>query len=130
MAGVYDRSIATAQRLIAKWGEDCKWQKPAPKTGGVPGYPEFGETPEPVPCKIAFFSSRDLGRGSAEFLALLQGTEVPAGKEIGLLAGGIGFTPELTDTITRADSSVISIEKIDRLAPAGIPVLYYVTIAP
>lgn len=126
---IFDADIQTAKELIALYGEDCGWQKPAPVTGGTPGYPEQGELPDPVPCKIAFFSPRDLGRGSEEFLAMLAGAEVPTNKEIGLLAGGLSFTPENTDTIIRANGNEIAIQKIDRLAPNGVPILYYVTVA-
>lgn len=126
--GVYDRPIATAQRLIAKYGEDCKWRKPAAVVEDEPGYPTTGVVPDPVDCKMVFFSPRDLGRGTEEFLALLRGTELPENKEIGLLAGGITFSPELPDTIKRASGLEIAIEKIDRLAPNGTPVLYYVTV--
>lgn len=126
---IFDADIQTAKELIALYGEDCGWQKPAPLVEDVPGYPEEGELPEPVPCKIAFFSPRDLGRGSEEFLAMLAGAEVPTNKEIGLLAGGISFTPENTDTIIRSSGGEVAILKIDRLAPNGVPVLYYVTVA-
>lgn len=128
MAGVFDADIQTAQELIALYGADCLWQKPAPMVETTPGYPEAGETPDPIPCKIAFFSSRDLGRGTEEFLAMLAGMDVPANQEIGLLAGGVSFTPEATDWIVRSGTN-LAIKKIDRLAPNGTPILYYVTVA-
>ena len=129
--GVYDRPIATAQRMIRKYGELCQWQKPPATTNDVPGYPTVGATPAPIPCYLAFFSGRDLGRGRGleAFLGMMQGIEVPANGEFALLAGGIEFAPENTDTITRADGSPVAIKDIDRLAPAGIPVLYYVAVA-
>ena len=130
MAGVFDDDIATAQELIAEFGQDCWWQKPAPVTGGVPGYPEVGEQPDPVPCKVAFFSGRDLNRGTYEFLSMMPGMEVPDNGEIGLMAGGLSFTPENVDTLRRGaiDAPECSIEKIDRLAPNGTPVLYFLTV--
>lgn len=129
--GAYDADIAVAQELINEFGQPCFWRKPASEQGGTPGYPGAGETPEPIPCSIAFFSGRDLGRGSAEFIAALLGTEVPLGEEIGLLAGGIEFTPELTDTVSRGtvDAAPVAIKKIDRLAPNGTPILYYMTVS-
>ena len=128
MAGAFDADIQAAQELIALYGEACKWQKPAPIVEDEPGYPTTGAKPEPVNCRIAFFAPRDLGRGTEEFLALLRGTEVPVNKEVGLLAGGISFSPELPDTLIRASGEEIAIERIDRLAPNGTPVLYYVTV--
>jgi len=131
MADVFDDDITTAQELIAEFGQDCFWQKPAPVTGGTAAYPVIGELPAPIPCKLAFFSGRDLNRGAYEFLSLIPGTEVPDNGEIGLLAGGISFTPEMTDSLYRGtvESEAISITQIDRLAPNGTQVLYYITVA-
>lgn len=132
MAGVFDDDIATAQELIAEFGQDCWWQKPAPVAStAIPGYPTDGALPAPVPCKIAFFSARDLNRGTFEFLQQMGlSLEVPVSGEIGLLAGGISFTPEMTDTLRRGavDAPEVSIDKLDRLAPNGTPVLYYVEV--
>lgn len=130
MAGVFDDDIATAKELIDEFGQQCYWQKPAPTTGGEPGYPTVGDLPEPIPVKIAFFSGRDLNRGIFEFLSMMPGIEVPDNGEVGLMAGGLTFTPENTDMIRRgaADAAQCSIEKMDRLAPNGTPILYYITV--
>lgn len=126
---VFDDDIATAQELIAEFGEICQWQKPPPVIAGAPGYPdELGPEPDAIPCILAFFSHRDLGRGTEEFLQLIANTEVPMGHEIGLLAGGLTFDPHATDTVIRANGSKQAIVKIDRLAPNGLPILYYVTV--
>lgn len=132
MAGVFDQDILAAQQLIALYGQPCLWFKPDAADESVPGYPSPGEPSEGTPCHIAFFSPRDLGRGMGEFLGMMAGTEVPTNREIGLLAGGVTFTPEDADTIVRGESSDgarIAIERIDRLAPNGTPVLYYVTVS-
>lgn len=129
MANVFEPDVETAKELIALFGEECQWHKPAPETAGEPGYPGEGVKPDPVSCKIAWFSPRDLGRGSEMFLALMRGTEVPQTGEIGLLAGGLAFLPELVDHVERADGSLRSITKIDKLAPNGLPILYYVSVS-
>lgn len=128
---VYAPFIATAIKLIDKFGRACYWQKPPAYSGGTPGYPEVGATPDPIDCKMAFFSPRDLDRGVMEHLGMMPGTEVPDNAQIGLLAGGISFTPENTDRIylDEALTQSLSIEKIDRIAPNGEPVLYFVTVA-
>lgn len=128
---IYTPSIATAQKLIEKFGRLCYWQKPPAYSGGVPGYPEVGPDPDPIVCKLAFFSPRDLDRGVMDQLGMMPGTEVPDNAQIGLLAGGISFTPENTDRIylDEALTQSLSIEKIDRIAPSGEPVLYFVTVA-
>lgn len=133
MAGVFDDDIATAKELIDEFGQQCYWQKAAPKgTGGTPGYPVDEEAPEPIPCKIAFFSGRDINRGTFEFLQQMGlSLEVPDSGEVGLLAGGITFEPKMTDTLRRGavDAQEVSIDKIDRLAPNGTPILYYVQVS-
>ena len=129
MAGVFDADIQTAKELIALYGAPCLWQAAAPAIETSPGYTEAGPEPDPVPVKMAFFTGRDLGRGSAEFLAMLQGTEVPVGQEIGLLAGGLSFVPDLTGKVIR-DGVALTVKAIDRLAPNGTPILYYVTVSP
>lgn len=126
---VYAPFIAAATKLIDRYGRTCYWQKPPSYTGGTPGYPEVGPTPDPIECKMAFFSPRDLDRGVMDFLGMMPGTEVPDNAQIGLLAGGISFTPENTDHLyfDEALSQSFAIEKIDRIAPSGEPVLYMVT---
>lgn len=132
MANIFAPDIAAAKELIDLFGVDCLWQQPATETSGEPGYPSQTVTPDPIPCKIAFFSPRDMGQGSHAFMQMLAGTEVSVGQEIGLLAGGITFTPDDSDSLIRdpaGENRALAIEKIDRLAPNAIPVLYYVTVA-
>ena len=130
MATVFAEDIATADELITLYGEACGWRKAAADAGGgVLGYPEPEESADSVPCKIAWFSPRDLGRGTAEFIALLMGIEVPAGKQVGLLAGNAPFSPEAADTVIRRDGREIGVDKVDFLGPDGTPVLYYVTVS-
>jgi hypothetical protein len=124
--GVYDRQIAMAQRLIAKAGADCFWRRPVRAEGGDAWNPQPAE-PDDKPVKIAFFSPRDISRGSGEFLAALRGTEVPTSTEVGLLAGGLGFEPSDADAIIRWDGEK-GIKSIDRIAPNGEAVLYFVTL--
>jgi hypothetical protein len=129
--GVYDEDIETARELIAEFGQQCYWQKPAPTVAAEPGYPTTGELPQPLPCKIAFFRPKDLDSGVTQFADMIAGTEVSDNTEIGLMEGGVNFTPENPDRIRRGavDAEPISIIKIDRLAPNGTPVLYFVTVA-
>jgi|SRR5690606_6467465 len=132
MANIFDEDVAAARELIDLYGIDCDWQKPAPLVEDEPGYPTVGDLPDPVRVKIAFFSPRDLGRGSEAFMALLVGTEVPTSGEIGLMAGGLSFSPDDSDSLIRDPEGAeepLTITKIDRLAPNGLPILYYVSVA-
>lgn len=124
--GVYDASIAAAKRMIAAKGAECIWRRENAAAGGDAWNPQPG-APSEWPVSIAFFSPRDLGRGSAEFLSALRGTEVPTSNEIGLMAGGLEFDPSDADVIERWDG-VKGIKSIDRLAPNGQAILYFVTL--
>lgn len=127
----YFEAIADAKELLHEFGQDCWWQKPAPMNGGVPGYPVAGALPQLIPCVIAFFTPRDLNRGRMEFLGHIPDTEIPDNTQIGLMAGGLSFAPELTDMFRRGavDANPVSLIQIDLLAPNGVPVLYYLTVA-
>lgn len=128
----YTRQIASAKRSIASKGEACTWNKPAPEDADAAPWRDVRDPdadPLEFPVRIAWFSPRDLGRGTGEFLAAIMGTEVPEGVMIGLMAGGQGFEPTDADTITRADGSTVEPMSIDRLAPDGTPILYFVKVA-
>jgi hypothetical protein len=128
----YLEFIQDAKELIEEFGQDCWWQKaPLPTVGGVPGYPVAAPPSQPLPCTIAFFSAKDLDRGVLQVMDVMPGTEVGDSQQVGLMAGGLAFEPETTDTIRRgaADAAEISIIKMDVLAPNGTPVLYFVTVA-
>lgn len=123
--------IADAKEMIDEFGQTCWWQKPGVKVGGVPGYPGAAALPQPVACRIAFFRPKDLDSGVMQFGDMMPGTEVSDNTEIGLMAGGLAFTPENIDMVRRGviDAPPISIIKLDRLAPNGTPVLWFVTVA-
>jgi hypothetical protein len=112
--------------MIAAKGAECVWRRTNAAAGGDAWNPQPGE-PQEWPVSIAFFSPKDLGRGTGEFIAALRGTEVPTSKEIGLMAGGLEFEPSADDVIERWDG-VKGIETIDRLAPNGQAILYFVTL--
>lgn len=131
MANVFDDDIATAIELIAEFGQNCFWQKPSALVEVVPGYPTEGVMPDAIPCKIAFFSPKDLDKGISQYYDFMPATEVQENTQIGLLAGGLTFEPKPSDTIFRGSllANALAIKKIDLLAPNGLPVLYYVTVA-
>lgn len=68
------------------------------------------------------------GKGlAAQLYSLMKGSDVPGGGQMGLLPGNVPFTPELTDTVIKADATVLAISSIDVVEPDGVPVLYYIT---
>jgi hypothetical protein len=119
MNGVYDRAIATARRLIEKYGQRCQWQKPAAPADGAPSWRDqrAGEGPT-FPVSIAWFPP---GKANP-MLALIPQTEVPDHSEVGLMAAG-DFEPKINDTINRFNGTS-RIVHFDKLAPNGTPIMY------
>lgn len=129
MANPFQEDIEAAIEMIAEVGADCLWRKaPAVEEGDAPGYTTVGAAPDPIPCKIAFFRGKDVGYGGELFAQLMANSEVQMGAEVGLLAGGLGWTPDDEDTIQRG-GDLLAITGIDRIAPNGIPILYFVKVA-
>lgn len=126
--GQFDRAIASARRLIDKYGEACVWRKPAAPDEDVQDAEPWRDVregdPTDVDVKIAWFPPG----GQLAFLAAISDTEIPAGTELGLMAPG-DFEPLASDVLLRTGGVEAEITKIDRLAPDGTPVLYTVWIA-
>jgi len=121
--GVYDRPIATAKRLIAKYGEDCLWQKPGEKDEGVkPWVGSSVEPPDPVPVKIAFFPNGG-DNSLAAVLAALGDTDVNVASEYGLMAA-VDFDPATSDSLTDSNNNVVEIVKMTPLRPNGEIILW------
>lgn len=119
----YARQIATARRLIEQYGADCVWADQTPGTPD-PAQPWLPVAPAVVSAqvKVAFFSRNEF---SAAFLQFMKGTEIPIGKQYGLMATPSTFIPKLTGTLTRTlDNVIFTLNAIDVLAPNGIPILY------
>ena len=116
--GVFDRQVATARRLIERYGEACLWQKPGEKD--VDEKPWVGtsvDTPDPVPVKIAFFPNG--GDASiAAVIAMLGDTDVNIASEYGLMPA-VDFDPATSDTLTDSTDRVVEIVKMTPLAPNG-----------
>ncbi len=125
--GVYDKSIAAAHRMIAKYGEECHWLKEGEAAPGADPWRDVrdGDDPDGLPCKIAWFPPNS----NLAFLAAIAGTEVPAHSEYGLMAGDVPFEPDLSDRIQRT-SGKTDILRLDKLAPNGVDnVLYTIFVA-
>jgi hypothetical protein len=124
-----ERVINRALAIIAKYGVMCVWTKPA---AADPDAPPWRDTREGMPTitnvPIAFFSPSDVGKGSELFRSVMAGAEVAGSTEVGIMAGGTPFEPELADTFVR-NGERLNVVKFDRIAPAGVPLLYYVWIA-
>ncbi len=128
-ANPFQDDIDAALEMIAEDGELCSWFKPAPDADDAKPWRDVrdGEPVEYENVSLAFFSPIDLARGSGQFGMFEQGTDVPSYSQIGLMAGGQEFEPEITDWIVRI-SGKAEIVMLDKVAPNGIAVLWYVAI--
>lgn len=119
--GQFDRQIATAQRLIAKYGQDVTWQTVVEATNGAQPWKGTTSADTPNTAKICFVPVRD--NDWRKLLAYLKGTEVPSGKLAGLMAGNVPFDPKLKDIVVR-DGVTLNVTNIDLISPNGQKVLY------
>lgn len=129
----YAGAIASAKRMIAAKGQACLWRKPAALDETADDWRDIREgEPTDVEVRIAWFSPRDLGRGTEGFLQALAGSsvDVAEGSEIGLMAS-VAFEPLSSDTIVKGtdpEGAETAIQSIDRIAPDGTPILYFVKV--
>lgn len=120
MTTIYDRAIASALRLLKRYGQDCTFVKPAPHDDTAEPWRDVrAGDPLRTPVKIAWFPP--ISRTSPMF-AFIKQTEVADYTETGLMAFN-GFEVEMIDTIERA-GIISEIVDFTRLAPAGSPVLF------
>ena len=116
----YDRQIATALRLIAKYGQIATWRQivdgvPDPETPWLP----VGSAPVDYSPHICFLP---LDRDGKEFLMSIGQTEAVSGSMYGLM-GNVAFVPNIRDTVIR-DGVSLEIKSIDLLSPNGQKILY------
>jgi hypothetical protein len=121
--GQFDRQIATAQRLIAKYGQSVTWREPAEGLPADPEKPWSKTAAVPIDhagIKICFVPAKE--NEWRKLLAYLKGTEVPTTKLAGLM-GAVTFTPALKHIVLR-DGKQLRIASIDCLSPNGQKILY------
>jgi hypothetical protein len=123
----YARTIKSAQRLIAKYGQDVIWRKP---NVSVPDptkpWKSLDNAPTDIPVKIVFV--RPEGGLSNALYHLIKGTDAVTGAPKGLMAPINGFNPEITDRVIRNGSTLV-IGSINVVAPASDAVLYIIEFA-
>lgn len=121
--GTYDRQVATAQRLIAKYGQQVLWQQEAAQVSDPdkPWQTSLDGDLAQYPVTIVFLSPKG-GNFKAD-LAFLKGTDVIVGGVRGLMGAVSGFTPQAIDKVIR-DGAKLAIKSIDMLHPNGQVILY------
>lgn len=116
--GVFDRQIATARRLIEKYGEACLWQQPGEKDDSVkPWHGSEMDPPEPHAVKIVFLPNGG-DNSIAAVIAALGDTEVNIASEYGLMPA-VDFDPATSDTLTDSAGNNVEIVKMTPLRPNG-----------
>lgn len=122
---VYARPIATAQRLIAKYGQAVDWYCTSEgfttDDNVVAGADEI--SPKSIPdvpkgTRIAFFPPDR----EQEKSLMQNGIEVTKGHVIGYMAQ-VAFVPSDKDYVLR-NGVKLDVEEIEILAPDGNPILY------
>lgn len=119
--GQFDRQIATAKRLIAKYGQTCIWRKVAngaPVDSLKPWKPTASETSDNNASIVFLPASRE----NRELLRYLKGTEIPVGSIQGLMPA-VSFEPTLKDVVIR-DGKQLRLKSIDPVSPNGEIILY------
>lgn len=123
MNPTYTRAIATAKRLIDKFGQSCGLVIPAPEAdGSEPWRDQRTGEPTTKAVKIAWFPP-----GRQPVFMLSPNTEIPKHDEIGLLAPG-DYEPALNMMVMRGGIACEIVHFV-KLAPDGEPLLYTLYIA-
>lgn len=117
--GTFDRQIATAQRLIKKYGQECTW-KVANKAAGAHSWEPAAAADTDKTVNICFVAAKD--RFVRQLFQALKGSEIQIGSLAGFM-GEVDFEPSINDTVLR-DGVLLSIESIDLLSPNGQKILY------
>ena len=121
--GIFDRQIATAKRLIDRYGEDCVWQQPGERDPDVkPWHGSNENAPDPIPVKIAFFPNGG-DTAMAAVIAALGDTDINVASEYGLMAA-VDFDPATSDTLTDSNGNNVEIVKMTPLRPNGQIILW------
>lgn len=122
--GVFDRQIASAKRMIAKYGEFCVFKQPGDPIPLDPEKPWIipdGAEVDFIDIKIAFFG---LDVEKFKMYQEMFGTEVPTGIYMGYMAN-VPFTPTLKDSIRRKSGAMLSIVNINVVNPNGEAAILY-----
>jgi len=123
--GVFDRSVAQVTRQIKKYGELVTWKQVvqgAPTDLDKPWEPGTPIETEHL-VKIVFLP---ILPGNKQWKKYLSETEVIIGNTLGLMAAGeLTFVPDLKDVVIR-DSKQLSINSVNRLAPNGQNILWWI----
>ena len=126
--GVYDRQIATALRLIEKYGQQCEVRKSGVAVPDDPHRPWLGgEAPPQVHTPHIAFVPATSGASSFGMTKFRDRDANSASFSTFGLMGAQDFTPQVTDQLSR-DGQPLVIVAVDTLSPNGEPILHILSI--
>src|ERR1700757_3726197 len=115
-------ALDLANAMIDEFGEAVTWRQTRNGTPPNPAQPwkPGANVDTDFPVTICFLPSNRRAMAAQMFM---QGTNIPNGYMLAIMAGNPGFVPTLEDRVIR-DGKSVSVEWIDTFNPAGTP-LYY-----
>jgi len=117
---VYARAMATATRLILKYGQSCTWRQIEPAPGSTPAK-STGTVPTDFPCTIVFLNHKREQLLTA--LSMIVGAaDIPSGGLLGLMAP-VPFEPSLKDMVFRSTYPLVTGERYGISDKNGIEIL-------
>lgn len=124
------RALATANRLILRYGAPVIWQQPRDAPPNDPSEPWL-----PGPTVLTTFQNVPLvrlpsNRKNIAFLMYLTGTEIPDGYERAIIPGNVPFVPTLKDYFADVASDKVAISWLDPFKPAGNVLLWVMGLKP
>ncbi len=135
MTTVFTRQIASAKRLLDKYGQFVTWQQNRAVAGAVGWLASANTAPINNRVKIAFLPNSRVGFET--MLAAAIGQEIKTGSVIGYMAQ-VTFVPTIDDVVLRpgfgasfvlGSGEALRPAKIDELNVDGTPILYTITFA-
>jgi hypothetical protein len=120
--GQFDRQIALAQRLIKKYGEPCLWEPTGTPTTADPTKPWISADAAPVtPTPVSILFKRD---NQDVFARLTAGSNIESGGQKAIMAAN-SIVPSMTDSVVRSDGTKLALQSIDKLAPNGQVIVWF-----
>lgn len=120
---VFNRQIATAKRLITKYGQSVVWQqiRDLPSIDSDEPWKAGGAaTAVNITVKIVFIPNTRINYETLK--AMIAGFEISTGQTLGYMAAQ-SFTPSRKDIVIR-NGVQYRIEKVNELNVDGSPIIY------
>jgi hypothetical protein len=118
---VYSRQIASAKKLILKYGQNVTWRKlvnGSPVDINQPWKPTSGTVTD-YTVSIAFFTTSKMNNETQTYV---KGTDIQKGSIIGYMAA-VEFAPNPNDVVIR-DGEQLVVEAFDVLNVNGEIIIY------